>query len=44
LIKQYNFKAMINLIKRLKYLDEDPRDMPTAREHRTGPTRCLLQA
>ena len=33
---------MINSIKRLKYLDEDPRDMPAAREHRTRPTRCLL--
>lgn len=35
---------MINLTQRLKYLDEDTRDMPATREHRTSATRCLLQA
>ena len=33
---------MINLIQRLKYLDEDTRDMPATREHRTSATWCLL--
>ena len=42
LTTQYNFKAMINLIQRLKYLDEDTRDMPATREHRTSATRRLL--
>jgi len=34
---------MINLIQRLKYLDEDTRDMPATGEHRTRATRRVFK-
>ncbi len=37
----YNYKAMINFVKRIKYAHEDPRDMPAHRKHRTRPQGCL---